>query len=308
MNVTKHAVHSDYRSQTCWQVAWQLQLHCLCRLNPFIPCVCTFTHLSLLIVFAADNEYPIIRSFCSVEWVVNHAREQVNILEYKEHFRFQEPGCDKHRVNDTYIPTIILCVGAIVIINVGLAQAPLSTTAVCIAASHCSVEVILIAEVTKAVHYILPAPWSSLLQLSMQTPSSLGSIYTTMLLMNTVTLVFVFTKEVQRLHKVIFSSFYQRKLIMPVECGRVVFWKHSKFSTMHFRKRNFVLIDVEVGLLLTFLASMKAKVRLYQKYVSIFGCLHVKRYRFSSIHFQGLHLGLRFQKSPFSLCVFIVLV
>ena len=69
---------------------------------------------------------------------------------------------------------------------------------------------------------------------------------------------------------------------------------------MRRRKRNFVLIDV---LLLTFLASMKAKVRLY---VSVFGCLHVKRYRFSSIRFQGLHLGLRFRKSPFSLCVFIV--
>ena len=52
---------------------------------------------------------------------------------------------------------------------------------------------------------------------------------------------------------------------MHVECGRVVFGKHSKFSTMRCRKRNFVLIDVEVGLLLTFLVSMKVKVRLYQK-------------------------------------------
>ena len=47
---------------------------------------------------------------------------------------------------------------------------------------------------------------------------------------------------------------------MHVECGRAVFDKHSKFSTMHCRKCNFVLIDIEVGLLLTFLASMKAKV------------------------------------------------
>ena len=62
---------------------------------------------------------------------------------------------------------------------------------------------------------------------------------------------------------------------MHVECGRAVFGKHSKFSTMRCRKCNFVLIDVEVGLLLTFLASMKAKVRLYQKCVSVFGCLHV---------------------------------
>ena len=64
---------------------------------------------------------------------------------------------------------------------------------------------------------------------------------------------------------------------MHVECGRVIFGKHSKFNTMCCRKRNFVLIDIEVGLLLTFHASMKAKVCLYQKYVSVFGCLHVKR-------------------------------
>ena len=66
------------------------------------------------------------------------------------------------------------------------------------------------------------------------------------------------------------QSFYQRKLIMHVECGRAIFGKHSKFSTMRCRKCNFVLIDVEVGLLLTFLASMKAKVRLYQKCVLVF--------------------------------------
>ena len=58
---------------------------------------------------------------------------------------------------------------------------------------------------------------------------------------------------------------------MHVECGRAVF---GKFSTMRCRKCNFVLIDVEVGLLLTFLASMKAKVRLYQKRVSVFGCFN----------------------------------
>ena len=38
----------------CWQVARQLQLHCLSRLNPFIPCVCVFTYLSLSIIFLAD--------------------------------------------------------------------------------------------------------------------------------------------------------------------------------------------------------------------------------------------------------------
>ena len=70
-----------------------------------------------------------------------------------------------------------------------------------------------------------------------------------------------------------FLLFYQRKLIMHVECWHAIFGKHSKFSTMRCRKCNFVLIDVEVGLLLTFLASMKAKVRLYHKYmyVSVFG-------------------------------------
>ena len=83
--------------------------------------------------------------------------------------------------------------------------------------------------------------------------------------MNTVTLVLFVTEEMQR----------QQKLIMYVECGRVVFGKHAKFSTRRCRKCNFVLIDVEVGLLLTFLVSMKAKVRLYQKCVSVFGCLHV---------------------------------
>ena len=70
------------------------------------------------------------------------------------------------------------------------------------------------------------------------------------------------------------------------------FGKHSKFCMMHCRKCKFVLIDVKVGLLLTFLASMKAKVhvRLYQKYVSVFGCLDMKssifKYPFSSLHFE----------------------
>ena len=63
---------------------------------------------------------------------------------------------------------------------------------------------------------------------------------------------------------------------MHVECECAVFGRHLKFSMMRCRKCNFVLIYVEVGVLLTFLASMKAKVRFYQKYVSIFPCLHVK--------------------------------
>ena len=54
-----------------------------------------------------------------------------------------------------------------------------------------------------------------------------------------------------------FSLFYQWKLIIHVECGRVIFGKHSKFSTMHCRKCNFVMIYVKVRILLTFLVSMK---------------------------------------------------
>ena len=87
---------------------------------------------------------------------------------------------------------------------------------------------------------------------------------------------------------------------MHVECGRAVFGKHSKFSTMRCRKLNFVLIDFKVGLLLTFLASMKAKVRLYQKYVSVLGVY--------TCRFQGLQFGLRIRKSLFCMCVFIVCV
>ena len=52
--------------------------------------------------------------------------------------------------------------------------------------------------------------------------------------------------------------------------GKLFLANTLKFSTMRCRKCNFVLIDIEVELLLTFLVSMKTKVRLYQKYVSIF--------------------------------------
>ena len=37
------------------------------------------------------------------------------------------------------------------------------------------------------------------------TQTDTGGVYTTTLLMNTVTLVFVFTEEVQRLHEVVFG-------------------------------------------------------------------------------------------------------
>ena len=98
----------------------------------------------------------------------------------------------------------------------------------------------------------------------------LGGVYTTTLLyVSTVTLVFVFTQKR--------CSVYTYKVVVlsaEVNYARGMwacrfFWqalgKHSKFSTMRRRKCNFVWIDVEVMLLLTFLASMKAKVRLYQK-------------------------------------------
>ena len=56
------------------------QLHCLSRLNPFIPCVCAFIYLSSSIIFTEDTS-------SSSHAVVNHARAHVNIPEYTEHFR-----------------------------------------------------------------------------------------------------------------------------------------------------------------------------------------------------------------------------
>ena len=92
-----------------------------------------------------------------------------------------------------------------------------------------------------------------------------GCVYTKTFLINMATLVFVWRCSVYS-H---FSLFYQQKLIIHVECGHAVVGKHLKFSTVRCRKCNLVLIDVEVGLLLMFLVSMKAKVCLYHKYVSV---------------------------------------
>ena len=69
----------------------QLQLHCLSWMNPFIPCVCAFTYLSLSIIFTADtsssNRLQLSLLFSRVQ-LLNHIREHVNIiLEYTEHFR-----------------------------------------------------------------------------------------------------------------------------------------------------------------------------------------------------------------------------
>ena len=73
--------------------------------------------------------------------------------------------------------------------------------------------------------------------------------------MNTVTLVFIFTEEMQCLHIVVLSVEVNYARGMWACC----FGKHSKFSTMRCRKCNFVLIDIEVGLLLTLLATVISK-------------------------------------------------
>ena len=99
-----------------------------------------------------------------------------------------------------------------------------------------------------------------------------------------------------------FSLFYQWKLIMHVDCGHAIFGKHSKLSTMCYRNAT-VLIDVEVRILLTFRVSMMAKECLYQKYVSIFLCLHLKSWHFSSIHFKVSSLVSRFRSLCFA-CAF----
>ena len=61
-------------------------------------------------------------------------------------------------------------------------------------------------------------------------------VYTMMLLMNTETSVFVFTEEVQHLHKDILS-FYQQKLIMHMEYGRAI-WASTRSSTQCCAVRN----------------------------------------------------------------------
>ena len=62
MNATKQQYSNGplvvFDSQAHWQVAGQLdlQLHCLSRVNLFIPHVCTFTYLSSSIISMADTE------------------------------------------------------------------------------------------------------------------------------------------------------------------------------------------------------------------------------------------------------------
>ena len=66
-----------------------------------------------------------------------------------------------------------------------------------------------------------------------------------------------------------------------------------------------MLINVEVGILLTFLESMKAKVRLYQKYVSIFSVSTREKLAFSSIRSRSIHLSYQIQKLSDSLGICI---
>ena len=94
-------VFDSSHSQAHWQVAWQLQFHCLSRLNPFIPCVCAFTYLSSSIIFTADTSSSINvqLSECSYTWACQYTGI---------HGAFQDN---------------IPCTGAVVMINVELAQA-----------------------------------------------------------------------------------------------------------------------------------------------------------------------------------------
>ena len=102
------------------------------------------------------------------------------------------------------------------------------------------------------------------------------------------------------------APFCQRKPIKQMECGRGVLRRAHMYvlvRTKRQRKRKFFLIDVVVGLLVAFSASMKAQVRSYQKHVSVFGCLHsiftVSVFEVSTLvsGFNSLHFHRAF--SPF---------
>ena len=112
MNITKQLPRCSqpigrfYFTQACWQVAEQLQLHCLSRLNSFISCVCAFTYLSSSVIFTADTSSS-SRPCCSVEcscksrtWAHQYTRIHGA---FQGVHGFREPGCDKRGVNDTYI-------------------------------------------------------------------------------------------------------------------------------------------------------------------------------------------------------------
>ena len=91
--------------------------------------------------------------------------------------------------------------------------------------------------------------------------------------MNMVTLVFALSKRCS-----IYTKSFFIVLLAEVNYAHGMwacqFWQALQVQHDVLQKMQ---LRVEVGVLLTFLVSMKAKVRLYQKYVSVFGCLHVKR-------------------------------
>ena len=91
-------------TQARWEVAGQLQLHCLSRLNPFIPCVCKFTYLPSVIIFTADTS-TFSHPCCSVKCSCQSRMWACQYTEIHGEFRgvheSQKLGCDKHRVNDT---------------------------------------------------------------------------------------------------------------------------------------------------------------------------------------------------------------
>ena len=82
------------------------KLHCLSRLNLFIPCVSAFNYLSSSIIFTADTSsfsHPCCSvSTCSCKsptW----AHQYTGIHRaFQDVHGSQEPGCDKRGVNNRY--------------------------------------------------------------------------------------------------------------------------------------------------------------------------------------------------------------
>ena len=103
---------AHYSQPIWWHFAGPLQLCCLSRLNISIPCVCTFSYLSLSTIFTADNKWFLILT------VVHHTQKKhVNTPENTQRSRKQMWD------NETHVPTIISHVWAVVMIKVGLVQA-----------------------------------------------------------------------------------------------------------------------------------------------------------------------------------------
>ena len=85
--VSPSVVSQFWSTQTHWQVARQVQLHCLSKLNLLIPCVCTITYPVFISNLHGRQQVALVNLDVQSMEVVNHAGEQVNILEYTEHFR-----------------------------------------------------------------------------------------------------------------------------------------------------------------------------------------------------------------------------